>query len=178
MNRWISGTHLGQNLFGRNPAIHHPNPFGFPIELFDSFEKTSQGRFIRGVAGHDFICQGKALRGHHQRNNHLHAIGPLVAAVTKFAFVSFTKGRVTFKIRAGQIIQQQFELHSKQILPASPQMFKKLVPVLEQLVQTPIQIVFLGQTEIFFQQIGHRTVLKPLSMQAPFAARINQPISG
>jgi hypothetical protein len=55
-------------------------------------------------------------------------------------------------------------------------MLKELFPVGQQFVQTPIQIIFLRQAKIFFQQIGHGAVLKPLSMQAPFAARINQPI--
>src|SRR5262245_58356525 len=55
-------------------------------------------------------------------------------------------------------------------------MLKKLLAVLEQFVQTPIQIILLSQAEIFLQQIRHRAVLKPFPMQAPFAARINQSI--
>ena len=53
---------------------------------------------------------------------------------------------------------------------------EKILPMLKQFVQTPIQVVFLRQAEVLFQQIGHGAVLKPLSMQSPFAAGINQPI--
>ena len=44
-------------------------------------------------------------------------------------------------------------------------------------VQAAIQIILLRQAKILLQQIGHRAVLKPLPMQPPFTARINQPIN-
>ena len=55
-------------------------------------------------------------------------------------------------------------------------MLKELFPMLQHFVQTAIQVVLLGQAEVLLQQIGQRTVLKPLPMQAPFTARIHQSI--
>src|ERR1700686_5563919 len=45
------------------------------------------------------------------------------------------------------------------------------------LIQTSIQSVLFYQRKIFIQQISHRALLKPLSMQPPFAARINESIA-
>src|SRR6202022_4891525 len=48
--------------------------------------------------------------------------------------------------------------------------------LLEHLIQTSIQRVLFYQRKIFIQQISHRALLKPLPMQPPFAARINESI--
>src|ERR1700724_579619 len=45
------------------------------------------------------------------------------------------------------------------------------------LIQTSIQSVLFYQRKIFIQQISHRALLKPLSMQPPFAARIIESIA-
>src|SRR5260370_8519851 len=49
--------------------------------------------------------------------------------------------------------------------------------VLEHLIQTSIQRVLFYERKIFIQQISHRALLKPLPMQPPFAARINESIA-
>ena len=46
----------------------------------------------------------------------------------------------------------------------------------QQLVQAAIQLVDLDQGEILSQQITDGAVFKPLAMQAPLAARIQQPV--
>src|SRR5437879_2064312 len=48
--------------------------------------------------------------------------------------------------------------------------------VFEQPVVTAIQLVDFGQPEVFAEQIGHGTALKPFAMQPPFAARRQQPV--
>jgi hypothetical protein len=40
-------------------------------------------------------------------------------------------------------------------------------------VEASIQIVLLRQVKFLAQQIAHRTSFKPLPMQSPFAARID-----
>src|ERR1700719_5005043 len=49
--------------------------------------------------------------------------------------------------------------------------------LLEHLIQTSIQRVLFYQRKIFIQQISHRALFKPLPMQPPFAARINESIA-
>src|SRR5208282_4363611 len=56
-------------------------------------------------------------------------------------------------------------------------MTEELLLVLEHLIQTTIQRVLFYQRKIFIQQISHRALLKPLPMQPPFAARINESIA-
>src|SRR6266850_3775329 len=48
--------------------------------------------------------------------------------------------------------------------------------VFEQPVVTAIQLVDFGQPEVFAEQIGHGTALKPFAMQPPLAARRQQPV--
>src|SRR5882724_6689313 len=68
------------------------------------------------------------------------------------------------------------KLHAKQVLPPLTQMLEERPPMLQQLVQTTIAMILLCPAEVFAQQIGHRTVGEPFSVQAPLAARINQPV--
>lgn len=56
-------------------------------------------------------------------------------------------------------------------------MLKERFPMGQQFVQATIEIVFLRQTEILLQQIGHGAVAIPVPMQPPLAARIDQPIA-
>ena len=173
MNGRIALAHLLENLLGRHTPIHYPDSFSLTVERLDPLQKAAQGSPIRGVARHHLISQGKTFGRDHQGNDHLHAVKALVPAVAILALVSFRKGRGALKIRAGQIIQQHLELHPEEIFPACSQVFEKRIPMLQQLIQTPIQIVLLRQTEILPQQVGHRAVLKPLPMQTPFAARVD-----
>src|SRR5260370_2618309 len=48
--------------------------------------------------------------------------------------------------------------------------------VFEPPVVTAIQLVDFGQPEVFAEQIGHGTALKPFAMQPPLAARRQQPV--
>src|ERR1700693_6362901 len=56
-------------------------------------------------------------------------------------------------------------------------MTEELFLVLEHLIQTTIERVLFDQRKIFIQQISHRALLKPLSMQPPLTARINESIA-
>src|SRR6202040_4056861 len=72
---------------------------------------------------------------------------------------------------------QQFEAGTEKILPALAQMTEEPLLLFGHLIQTSIQSVLFYQRKIFIQQISHRALLKPLSMQPPFAARINESIA-
>src|ERR1700739_2159027 len=56
------------------------------------------------------------------------------------------------------------------------QMIEQSLLVFEQSVVTAIQLVDFGQPEVFAEQIGHGTALKPFAMQPPLAARRQQPV--
>ena len=107
----------------------------------------------------------------------MHAIGPFVPAVTKFAFVLWRKGRLALEIGAGQIVEQHVEFRVEQIFPALHQMIKQRRLVLQNQIVAFVEPVKFHQGKIFSQQIPHGAVLKPMTVQAPFAARSDQPIS-
>ena len=85
--------------------------------------------------------------------------------------------RVAFEIRAGQIIEQDVEFSLKQRLPALLQEAEQVRLVRQQFVQAAIQIVLADQSEILAQQIADRALVKPLPVQPPFTARVDQAIA-
>src|SRR6516164_4379720 len=56
-------------------------------------------------------------------------------------------------------------------------MSEELLLVLEHLIQTTVKRVLFYQRIIFIQKICHRALLKPLPMQPPFTARVDEPIT-
>ena len=111
-------SHLREDLLGGNPTIHYPDALGFAVLVFDLLEKIAQGGLIRRVAGKNLVCQRKTLRGNDQGNDHLYAVRTFIARVTEAALAILLLGRITLKIRARQIIEEQIELCPEKILPA------------------------------------------------------------
>ena len=68
------------------------------------------------------FCERKALRRNDQRNDHLHAVAALVAAVAVTTLVFIIARWIGFEIGAGQVIKQHLEGGGEQILPAPAQM--------------------------------------------------------
>src|SRR6476620_7866925 len=55
-------------------------------------------------------------------------------------------------------------------------MIKERALMCQQQIQTTIESIFCRQRIVFAQEIAHRAVRIPVSMQSPFAARGNQPV--
>ena len=55
---------------------------------------------------------------------------------------------------------------------------RELLTMLDQFVQAAIEIIFVCQTEILVQQIGHGAVGKPVTVQTPFTSGINEAVDG
>jgi hypothetical protein len=85
-------------------------------------------------------------------------------------------GGVDLEIGAGQIVEQHVEGDVEQIAPALRQMREQRLFVGEQPVVAGVELVRLGQAEVGAEQIGHGAVEEPLTMQAPFAARRDEPV--
>jgi hypothetical protein len=142
----------------------------------DALKKPPQGRLVRGVAGKHLIGQRQTFGRYHQRNDDLHTIRPVIARVPVAALVTFRKRRVRLEIGARQIVEQHVVADVEQIAPPPRQVIKDRLFVRQQPVVTAVQLVDLGQSGILAQQIGQGTAVKPLTMQAPFAARRQQAI--
>ena len=114
------------------------------------------------VAGIDFISHRQPSGRHHQRHDHLRAIGPVIPAVTETTLaVSPRCGRIAFEIGARQIVKQDVELCPEQLTPLPAQVVEQLVPMLDQQIQTTVRLVLLRQREILTQQIAQRRPLTP-----------------
>ena len=132
---------------------------------------------VGGVAGQHLVGERKAVRRHHQRDDHLRAIGALIAAVAVPALVGLVLLRIGFKIGARQVVEQDIEARAEQILPALSQVREQRPLVLEELVQAAIEGILLDQRKILAEQIPHGALLEPQPMQPPFASRIDQPVA-
>ena len=55
MNGWVAGTHFGKDLFGRNAAVHEPDPIGLAVLVLDLFKKVPQGSFIGGITAEHLV---------------------------------------------------------------------------------------------------------------------------
>ncbi len=132
MNGRIARPHLGQHFLARNAAIHDPNALRLAILGLDLLQKAAQGCLVAGIARHDFIGKGKTFRCDHQRDDHLHTVGPLVAAIAVLALVVFGKGWIALEVSAREIIKQHLEARIKEIFPALLQMTKERAFMLQQ----------------------------------------------
>jgi hypothetical protein len=56
-------------------------------------------------------------------------------------------------------------------------MHEKIFFMHQESIVTAIERILLCDPEVFPQQLGHRAVIKPVTMKAPFTARIDQPIA-
>jgi hypothetical protein len=176
MHRRVGRAHLGEHLFGRHAAVHQPDAARLAVLSLDVVEKPPQCRLVRSVAGQHLIGQRQALGRHHQGNDDLHTIGSMIARVPEAALVAFRERWIRLEIGARQIVEQHVVADVEQIAPPSHQVIEDRLLVREQSVVTTIQLVDLGEPGILAQEIGHGATLKPLAVQAPFAARRQQAI--
>jgi hypothetical protein len=90
--------------------------------------------------------------------------------------VAFREGRITLEIGAGQVEEQDVERNVEQVAPTPDQMVEQRLLVFEQPIVTAVEFMDLRQSDILAQQVGHGAALEPLAMQAPLAARRQQPV--
>ena len=83
MHRRIARAHLLEHRFGRDPSIHRPDPPRVAVLPLDAREEVVQGGLVRGIARQHLIGQRQTFRRHHQGNDHLHAVGPMIARVAE-----------------------------------------------------------------------------------------------
>jgi len=168
----IAASHLCQNFFSWNTPIHDPGPVGFAVLFFNCPQEISQSSFIAGVSRHHFVGQGKTVRCHNECDDNLDAIRTFITTVAKLPF-PFTWW-ITLEIGAGQVIKQHIEFDVKQTLPSPTEIGKEILFVFDYFVKTAIELVFLHQRIICFQQIRHGAAAKPFAVQSPFTAWRNE----
>ena len=168
-------SHRPKRFFRWNSAIHYPNPVGLAVLIFNGFQKIGQGGFVTGVSRHHLIGQWKTVRCDNQRNNNLHTIRTFVATVTEPA-LSLIR-RIAFEIGACKVIKKHIKMDIKKCFPAFGQIGEEVLFMRKKFVQASVQFVLLDHSGIFAKQISNATVVIPMTMQTPLAARGNQPIT-
>ena len=101
-------------------------------------------------------------------------IKALIARIAELSLA--VAGRIGLEVGAGQIVEQDLEADPEQILPAPAQVAEEWPLVGQQLVETAIQGIALGNPLVFAEQIPKGTVAIPMPVPAPRAARIDQAI--
>ena len=162
LHRGIALTHLGEDLFGWDAAVHHPNAPRLAVLRLDLGEEAPQRLVVAGVAGHDLVGERQAVRRHDECDHHLWAVRPLVPAVAVATLVALGLRRgVDFEVGAGQVVEQHVEAAGvEQIAPAGDPMAEQLLLVGQQTVVTGIELVRFGQGEVRAQQIGHGALFR------------------
>ena len=117
IHRRVGIAHLGEHLLGRHAAVHQPNPARFAVLPFDALEKPSQRRLVGGVAGQHLIGQRQTFRRHHEGNDDLHTVRPVIARVPEAPLIVFRKRRIGLEIGARKIVQQHVVADVEQIAP-------------------------------------------------------------
>jgi hypothetical protein len=143
---------------------------------FDLAQKIPQRRLVRCVSRQNLVGERQTFGRDHQRDHHLHAVGPMVARIAEASFVALGERRLGLEIRAGQIVEQQIEARGEQVAPPLREVFEQRLLVLQKPVVTAVELVDLGEPEIAAQKIGQRGPFEPLPMQPPLAARRQQPV--
>ena len=175
MDGWLGGAHLLQRLFGGDAAVHDPDSVRTSILCFDLFEKVFQGGLLTGVARHHLIGKRKALRGHHQGDDHLDAVRALVSAVAELTFPG--ERRVALEVGTGQVIEQDIKARLEQYLPALTKKREEGALVCQQLVQASVQGVIGQHPSRTAEQILHGAVFIPVAMQPPLTTGVDELIT-
>ena len=105
-------------VFARHPAIHHPDPAGPAVEPFDVPDHLFQRGRVVAIAGEDFVAQRHAAAAHHQGDVDLLAVRPMIARIAPLRLRVLL--RLTFKVGAGHVVQQQVVVELEQLSRASP----------------------------------------------------------
>lgn len=116
------------------------------------------GRDVGPVARKHLEGQRQALRRADQADANLFAIAALVAGITPLGLgIAFG---LTFKISAGDIVEQKLEPHAEPLAVTLHQMSAQGVLVLAELVQRTIKPGIVNQTRVYSEQIveGGRVV--------------------
>ena len=116
----------------------------------NAVDEGGQRGVVGRVARHHLIGQRETVGRDDQRDHHLDAVGTLVAAVAELAFAR--QGRVRLEIGAGQIVEQNIEPGLKQGALARLEEREELALVVEQPVETAVELV-VGDHAVTAQQV-------------------------
>ncbi len=147
-----------------------------PVLLFDLGQEVLERGLVGGVARQHFVGEGKTLGRNHEGDDDLHAVAALIAAVAEAAQIGGIGGRIAFKIRAGQIVEEHFVLRLEEVAPAGGKVIKERRLVGYEFVVAFVEAMNFRERKIRAEQIGDGRVIEPMPVQPPLRTRINEPV--
>src|SRR5499427_622056 len=100
------------------------------------------------------VGQRQTFGRHHQGNDDLHTIRPVIARIAEAALAAFGKRRIGFEISAGQIVEQHVVADVEQIAPSRRQVIKHRLLVGQQLIMAAVQLVDFSQPGVLAKEIS------------------------
>ena len=167
---------MREDFLGGDAAVHDPDAVGFAVLLFYPGEEVFEGSFIQRISWQDFVGEGEAFGGDDERYDNLDAVTALVPAVAEAAQTIAFFRRITFKIGAGQIVKQDFVFCLEEVAPASGEVVEEGAFMGQEFVVAGVEAVGIGQGEVAAQQVGDGAVVKPMPVQPPLGAGVDQAI--
>jgi len=159
-HRRVGVAHERQGRFGGNAPIHRPDPVGLAVLGLDLGQKVLERLLVEGIAGEDLLGQGKTVRGNDRGDDHLDAVGAMVAAVAMLALAIL--GRIALEVGPGEVIEQDLEAGTEEVAPAFLPVEEQGPLVRQEPVQAAVEGVTLGEGEVFAKQIAHGAAVVPL----------------
>ena len=168
-------AHLLERRLGGDAPIHDPHAPGLAVERLDLRQEVLERGMVQRVAGEHLVRQRQAIGRHDQRDDHLAAIAPAVAAVAVPGLGDLPAAPL--EVGAGEIVQQHVERSVEQRPPALDQVLAKIVLVRQHAIEAAIQSVLLGHGKVDApEQLVHRAAQEPAAMHRELAARLAQAI--
>ena len=153
-------------------SIHEPEALGLAVLFFDVGEEVAQGLVVDGVSWQDFGGERIALCCQDERDDDLHAVAALVAAVAEAALVAFGEVGSAFEISAREIVEEDFVVGIEEVAPFAGEVGAEGFFVREEPVVAAGEGVFGGEGEVALEQIGECGALEPVAAQPPLMRRL------
>ncbi len=125
------------------------------------------------VAGEHLVAQREAIKGNHQGDAHLFAIGAVIARVAAFGLR--IGGSLAFEVGRGDIVEQHFVVQGEELAHALGQVRLERGFVRQQFVEPTIQPILVDERIVQLQQIAQRGAPVPVLGNMQFAGGLTQP---
>ena len=138
--------------------------------------RKSLSAVLSVVAGQHFGGEWKTLGRDDEGDDDLHAVAALVPAGAEAARAGGIDGRITFKIRAGQIVKKHPERRGEEVAPARGEVLEERRLVGHGRVVAFAEAMNLRARKISAEPVREGRVRKPMPVPPPRRTRINEPV--
>ena len=154
-------------------AIQDPDASAAAVTGFHAGDDFPDGGAIVAVAGEDLVAERIAVARHHQTDEHLLAVGPMVARVAAPG-LRIGSG-LALKVSAGDVVQEQVVFQVEQRAQSFFQVFFQSFLVRQQVIEGAIEAVVIHLGVGDAQQVAQGGPAEPVLGDVQFTGRLTQP---